>query len=372
MSKYTIISKKEADSIIQDELNIIVDELLKAAQNWIKAILLTGGFGRGEGAVVREGNFYRPVNDYDIIVIVKQWRKIPDQIKNNLTKLNDELTSKLSVKQVDLGFIDEWKLALPGSSIARYEIKKGFIKLYGSGKITIRSFPRKLIPLHEATTYFRTRGSGLLIARLLMDNNNYINERKQIELALIEINKAFLAIGDAYLIQHRLYHYSYVVRLKYIKKNAKKIKIPQNIRELYVDAINTKLSPNFDKFTKKIANDEWLLAAEIIIEQFLRFEGIRFKKIFKSIENYAEFVLKKKFFINFLIKKAMEKYNKEDSSIYKKQRIVMMSLLYAKLNNSDLYFPRKLLNSDSIEWDSLVKTYLKQWHPSGIVSEITK
>jgi len=166
MSKYTIINDPSADSIVERDLSLIVKKIKNFFGNYVQTILLCGGFGRGEGGVVKEDGVYRPLNDYDLTVIVKKLSTIPEQLRNNFINFQKELDEIVHVKQVDIALIDEWKLTIPYPSIARYEIKNGYKLLYGKIPV-IRAFPAWLLPLNEATTYYRTRSGGLLIASLL-------------------------------------------------------------------------------------------------------------------------------------------------------------------------------------------------------------
>lgn len=372
MSKYTSISNKASDIIIQHDLELIVQRLLDTAGEYIKAILLTGGFGRGEGAVVKEGANYRPINDYDILVVVKRWKSIPNAIKVALDKIDVKLNSRISVKQVDLGFIDAWKLALPSSSIARYEVKKGFKLLYNKGTIRISCFPRKLLPLYEAIKYFRTRGGGLLIARLLLDNN-YYSKNKNLELAYIEINKAFLAIGDSYLIQNRLYHFSYVVRKSVFLHNYRKLQIPNDIAKHYIVAIESKLLPDFKKLKFNEINAQWYFAAKKILEHFLRFESFRYGEKFRCIAEYKTYITQKRFYQNDIINKIFHQFNKENSRRIINLRLISMQLLEYKVTNKDKTWRcARHLNAMENDWKYLTKMFLLEWHPKGIISYLTQ
>jgi hypothetical protein len=373
MSKYTIINDPSADSIVERDLSLIVKKIKNFFGNYVQTILLCGGFGRGEGGVVKEDGVYRPLNDYDLTVIVKKLSTIPEQLRNNFINFQKELDEIVHVKQVDIALIDEWKLTIPYPSIARYEIKNGYKLLYGKIPV-IRAFPAWLLPLNEATTYYRTRSGGLLIASLLLDKYGTFTDKERIELIFLEINKAFLALGDAYLIKNRLYHFSYVKRKEIILKNKNKLHIPEEIFSLYLTAIENKLSPKLEKLTLDTIKLQWFLATKKIIYEFLQFESRRYKKKFYSINEYYDFTTN---FLKFTspLKSLSTLYNKEDSDYSIKLRLISMLLLSYNLNYnvSTLANIRQLLNiTDNIDtsYTNLTIYFLKTWHPAGILEKI--
>ena len=373
MGRYTLNSAPEADIIIQSELEYIVERLTDVLQDHIRAILLTGGFGRGEGAVVKENNHYRPVNDYDIVVAVHHWSKIPGHLKEKLAALEVEINGKVSVKQVDIAYIDCWKLALPVPTLARYEIKNGNIPLYVKSPVQIRCMPSKLLPLYEATTYFRTRIAGLLIARLILDHQIF-PEKKQLELAFLEINKAFLVPGDAYLIQHKSYHFSYAKRKNIFLDNKVRWEIPDEITDKYLTAIDNKLHPNFSRLTCQALNNQWVSAAQLIGEEFLRLESYRYGIQMSALDEYDKYVTRNVYGLKNVLSRLEKFFNRESKPELIKNRLIGMYLLEATVHQDTTQLQRvaELLNTPLTDWEQLTIIFLNRWHPNGIIAEITK
>ena len=61
-------TSKEGDKKVEEDLKLIVHEILKKDPKVI-SIILTGGFGRGEGTVKITKNKILLYNDYDIQVV---------------------------------------------------------------------------------------------------------------------------------------------------------------------------------------------------------------------------------------------------------------------------------------------------------------
>ena len=69
--KFTYTYNKKVQIRIISDLNIIKNELLKYIPE-IKALILAGGFGRGEGSVLLQDGLVQPINDYDIYIILPE------------------------------------------------------------------------------------------------------------------------------------------------------------------------------------------------------------------------------------------------------------------------------------------------------------
>ena len=54
-------------------MDIIIETIKKnIPPTNLRSIILSGGFGRGEGSVIVEGEKVTPLKDYDILVILKK------------------------------------------------------------------------------------------------------------------------------------------------------------------------------------------------------------------------------------------------------------------------------------------------------------
>ncbi len=378
MSKYTIIDDPAADIIIDSELSIIVNNLKDLLGPWIESILLIGGFGRGEGGVQLKNGNYIPANDYDILVVIRSWKRIPSNLKNGFLQLENKLNKQVSVKQIDLVPFESWKLSIPMSTIVRYELKYGYKVLYGTLRNKIRCFPARFIPLSEGTRYFRTRGGGLLIARLLLDNVGAYSSKDRLELATLEINKAKIVLGDSYLIQHHEYNYSYLRRIGKFMELKNGWNIPDEVAHQYMIGIKNKLSPDFSTLSLESTNREWQQTTKLFLERFLIFESKRLGCMFDSLITYQNYVTREGKYIRKLFYDRITFYTSEESSSSLLNRLSTVLLLWSVINENmtTLNEVACLLGADSIKddypdaWREVTKRFLRQWHPSGIIEEI--
>lgn len=373
MRRYTVLDIQKGDDEINKELNYIVEKISSLLRSEILSILLVGGFGRGEGGVVQENGSFRAVNDYDILVIVKNSKSFMKKHGKKIKEINEQINNALKVKQVDLAFVDYWKLYIPSYSVARYENKHGYKLLYGKKPLLFASIPNFLIPKIEGTKYFRTRGSGLLIAALLLEGYGDFSKKERQELTFLEISKAFLAIGDSFLIQIRKYHYSYHERRKRIMKYFDRYKpFEKLLLEKYLYYNENKLRPDFSYINHDFLLEEWSIAANSIIISFLRYESIRLKNQYKSLLDYHNYICKS-------WKKRLIKYFfKEENFNFSKQRIQCYFLLKSCLEgrkyistHMDLFSQLfQLKENKNINLSELIINFLKSWHPCGIISKL--
>jgi len=375
MSKYTTIPDPTADRLIEDDLSTIVSKLLEILEPYIQAILLTGGFGRGEGAVLRQNNQYRPVNDYDIVVVTKGL--IPHGLFSALPQVKRQLDQQVHVKQVDILLIHRSKLLVPSPTVLRYEICNGHKVLYGSLPHRIRGIPARWIPLCEGTKYFRNRCGGLLIARLLLDGFGSFSERQRLELAALEINKALLVLGDAYLIENHDYHFSYSQRKQIFIERYKHYNTPQQVAELYIRACEEKLRPHFMCSSSEQIDREWFIGARNLEQELIRFEGRRLKTQFRTLEEYSLRLLQNFRGLRRALNKFSSVYNREDSFDTAALRMVAFLLLhsYVEKNEDSLRQVADILGLGSLpqlSWADLTRRFLLRWHPDGIIADITK
>jgi hypothetical protein len=373
MGKYTIYNNSDIDNQIDKYLKRIKDEILLLINPIeIKAIILAGGFGRGEGGIWYNNGIVKPVNDFDIIVFPKRhFKKFKKKYFKDLNKIAEKIAIELEIKQIDINIGNYNKFYIRKFflfyTVNTYEIVNGHIFLFGNININRlkNSYNSSKIPLIEGLKYLFTRGSGLLIAV-------YVNlSKKQIPLEIIynEINKCYLAFGDSYLILKKQYHYSYAQRINIASLQTFECPNGEIIKRKYIDSLNWKLKP------EKISADfdlesELKNQIKLFIQYFLYFEQERLKVHFNNIYEYYKYLDKKKRPILWYI-------NKCD---YFFDRMKLMLLLFASIYYDDNYIYLKeietklKINNMSQDNNSSIVNYLKIFiqifHNEGYVKRI--
>ena len=175
MGRYTKYSGK-VDNYVGEKINLIVDEIKKKIPG-LYAIIVMGGFGRGEGAVEIVNKKPRMINDFDLYIITK--KQISDDY---LEKLAAKCSKKIGVGgiahpegfekeynfkdffHIDIHCLPKGKLKYLPPTIRYYEMKHSAMVIYGDKKI-VNELPKiKKIPKPEALRVIMNRMVLLLMA----------------------------------------------------------------------------------------------------------------------------------------------------------------------------------------------------------------
>ena len=399
MGRYTISKDPRADAAVQDSLNLIVRNILELMNGNIDAIVLVGGFGRGEGGVILENGRFRPVNDFDIVVIVsKGYVRIRKRYARQLQELSKKLAPLCGVKQIDIGISHPLRFRFAPNLVESYEVRNGYRVLWGDVNLKqlMPSLPAAKLPLLDGAIYFLSRGSGLLIPALyfLPDGKVLPKYRENFQ---IEIDKACMAMGDALLLLKKSYHFSYMMRLRRLEKmDMSYVPEGETIKTWYIDAVERKLQPQFSWSGDKIMVRQWFSVRDVFSKFFLWFEGIRLGRPFKNWTEYSIFVVKHvrdpfrdrlRRWVRIGLRSGLFSYLRKDgwNILWRHSRafkwatmpMVLFSLENGGINRDQMNRARTLLGlppaEGSIEsWCETAKEYLKLFHPQGIVAELVR
>jgi hypothetical protein len=191
----------ELNALINRELEIVKAEVLeRIPPRDIAAIILGGGYGRGEGgAAVSPDGSLSPFNDYDMFLIsenVSPPRK--RAMQKTLREISDELRGKLTV-DADFGVI-KTRRELPRQpfTLMWCDLAAGHEVLRGDRDIlrALPPMPPGKLPLREGIFLLLNRGAGLLLAKESMESGE-----PDAEFIVRNINKALAACGDFALIK---------------------------------------------------------------------------------------------------------------------------------------------------------------------------
>ncbi len=252
------------------------------------AVVLTGGFGRGEGALLRapEGTG-TPFGDVDLLLIGNGPR--PGQ--RVLDDLKSRLASTLSADFVDLGYIRASAFRRAEPTVFLYELRNGSMVLWGSPGALERvpSFRAQDIPLSEATRFFLNRGTGLLsVFLMMMQDADGALVRK---CAATAWSKTVLAAGDSFLVRRKLYHWSYAERLRRLEEALGSCG-KDGFLERYTRAANFKLTADFGLLPSGDPHELCLEARRLHEDHFRRLEQARTFSTLTDWREYPDVVLR--------------------------------------------------------------------------------
>ncbi len=290
---YTVYRDHRINRALDDQLRIIVDAVADLLGPRLDAILLCGGFGRGEGGVVVDSGGTRVVNDYDIIILLRgNFVLNYSRYAARLYRLAERLSTELNIKQIDFSIRHRGmfeKRTVP--SVAYYEIMTGHVALSGEplrSPISDMEIFAENLPLTEGTVYFFHRGSGLLISARYLLSETGLADRDQ-ENFHIEIDKAVMAVGDVLLLSKGMYHYSYEERLRRVMAlDLEGLGDGDRVRDLYKRAVENKLRPVENREDVKPPEEAWFEVQSLFGRFFLDYESGRLGAEIEGWDRYPD------------------------------------------------------------------------------------
>ena len=210
MGKYTLSGSQEFDDLIDEQLQLITKEILNLIpQQDISAILLGGGYGRGEGGILIEDKKEYLYNDYDLFVVLKNINLLKKKDYQSRIHLIHEKFTPLFKIDVDVGPLQTVdSISNAPHWMMWYELKNGHKVLWGNESVKkyFPDYPHSQMPRMEAYRLLLNRGVGLLLCQ---QHFKTWDDPESQEFVLRNIRKGQLAMGDAFLIKKKKFHYSY-------------------------------------------------------------------------------------------------------------------------------------------------------------------
>lgn len=238
-SKYTI-GAVDVDTVIQNHLDLICDAVTPLLPQ-AEAILLTGGFGRGEGGVFLQDGQAVPVNDYDI-AILDSGDDQPD-----LKTLGRNLAKTIGIDYIDLGQYPVHFADLPISQF-RYDLKYGSRVLRGDPTV-LHALPQYApadIPVQEGIQLLANRIAGIMTSPWETTVTNSFRGFKEKCYFLNQLVKTLIAVGDYHLLRWAAYDVSYLTRRDRFSILSEAEAFPKEMKERIWQAYSFKVQPNYE------------------------------------------------------------------------------------------------------------------------------
>ena len=261
---FTVQKDNTIDNLILSHIKEVVERIIMYTKNPL-AIVLIGGYSRGEGSVIRENGEIVPLGDYDFMVIVNS------PIARGKEVHLDDLAKKFGIGHIDVSFY--WNALLPYvlKKIFWYELKFGSTLLAGSRNVL------QAIPISGSRDIDRSEGINLMFNRLdgLLRNFHPRFFARQpssssIQRILVfESTKSILACGDSLLVLSHKYHYSYRKRAEIIEEVASLdhgdfLETNPRFLQDYEEATDFKLNPDFGKIKDPVSH--WMTARSYLLQ----------------------------------------------------------------------------------------------------------
>jgi len=282
-----------------ERLEKFLDELCRESRDAIRqiipasklvCILLGGGYGRGEGGVLRKGNQDLPYNDLEFYVVHGMNFLIAQKLYNHsLHQLATKLSKKAGI-DVEFKLLSLSQLERSGVSMFYYDLISRHYLVDGEeeclkGCEHHRAAHR--IPLHEATRLLMNRCSGLLFSQAKLEATPFTAE--EADFIGRNIAKAKLALGDVLLTSKGEYHWSCLERHKRLTKLPPEQGLPEfeSIVEMHEEGVEFKLHPYLETKAREVLESELEQIKGVAAKMWLWLEERRLQQRFGSVSAYA-------------------------------------------------------------------------------------
>jgi hypothetical protein len=240
--RYTVDGPASVESRIgadQQRVASAVQGLVPA--NHLVALILAGGYGRGEGGYRYVGGLSVPYNDYDYFLVVKRLgRSALGSLRRHLHELGESLGREFGL-EVDFAVFDSARLSRLPACLMYSELKWSHRTLVGDpGALDgVRSPPVEELPLAEFSRMMLNRGALLLMNAEAL-GSGMGPAASAGERFLRYISKGVLASGDAYLAALGRYHPSMQERADRVKAWCADVAARHEFMQLYALALRIK------------------------------------------------------------------------------------------------------------------------------------
>jgi hypothetical protein len=290
-SRFTL----DGDDALESHLAGVCERVLAGVQTVVPArkmaaILLGGGYGRGEGGVLKTGSGDQPYNDLEFYVCLRGHDRLNEWLyRKPILELAEELSTSAGV-EVELKLFSLGKLRRSAVSMFYYDLAMGHRWVQGEEDLLKgcghhREASR--IPLSEATRLLMNRCSGLLFARqklqhlpLTADVGDFVGRN---------LAKAKLAFGDVVLAFWGEYHWSCRERQQRLQRIASRADLPwlDAVQEHHRAGVRFKLHPWRSTGSRSALLAQHGEITTLGLKLWLWLESRRLKHSFASAREYA-------------------------------------------------------------------------------------
>jgi hypothetical protein len=211
----------------------------------MEALVLIGGYGRGEGGVRVVGAREQPHNNLDLLLLTRGLsRAAGNTLKQRLAPTLNALGSTMGLG-IDLSVLPAASLQRARTLVLWYDMRYGHKTLAGNEAFvpSLEQFTLDSVPATDFLRLMVNRGTLFLLNDLILARGNGSPSLRR---AVIKHTfKAIIGYGDALLFQHGRYHWSYRAKQRAMREISH---IHPEMARVYNDALEFRFRPDYDRF----------------------------------------------------------------------------------------------------------------------------
>jgi hypothetical protein len=216
----------DGNEALEKRLDQLCQKVLAKVQSLIpsrrlEALVLGGGYGRGQGGVLKTFESNHPYNDLEFYVFLRGNRLLNERKYHRALQELGERLSPGAGLHVEFKVDSLGRLRKSPVTMFSYDLVSGHRKLAGGENIFSgceHHLDSRRIPLSEATRLLFNRCTGLLLAKELLNSAHLTTEHA--DFIGRNLAKAQLALGDVVLTALGQYHWSCLERRERLKRVA--------------------------------------------------------------------------------------------------------------------------------------------------------
>jgi hypothetical protein len=233
---YTLCGDTGAEARIARDLATIAAAVEARLGPRLRALLLVGGYARGEGSVVARRGELGPFNDYDLVAVV---RGRASSLRRVLNEAGHALSLRLGVDVDLLPFSEDDLAHVPATLFWLDAALGGLLVVSGPAAILgrVRRFTARCVPLEEGGRLLANRAVGLALSNLEPAAGNEDRLARH-------GHKAALACGDARLLACDRYRPTHAEKLAELERLQGSPSVGTDLVSAYRDATAFRARPD--------------------------------------------------------------------------------------------------------------------------------
>jgi hypothetical protein len=259
----------------------------------LEAVILGGGYGRGEGGVLRGRAGDRPYNDLELYVAIRGGRHLNEIRFRRRLEVFGEILAHLADVEVEFKVTSLSEMAARPVSMFSYDLAAGHRILWGGAPEDLLAGMdnhrrAEDIPPSEATRLLMNRCSGLLFARDELEKGHL--SPAAADFVRRNVAKAQLACGDALLAAIGKYHWSCRERhrrLGHLVRERHSAWFDTALR-LHAQGVEFKLHPESGEVPRDVLANRHAEVTAFALKCWLWLEARRLGHPFPTARSYAE------------------------------------------------------------------------------------
>lgn len=281
---FTPAGSRAFDAWFEERLDELTADVRRALGEGLVALVLGGGYGRGEGGVVRAGGVERPYNDLDLVLVTRGQAVMTHALEP--VALRHERALGIAVdfsRPLTVGDIARWEHRLRW-----HELYHGHHVLTGDTAVILAHAPDRIaspVPPREAARLLVNRGAGLVWAERILRG---MEPSPDPDFVRRNAYKAMLAAGDARVIAAGLLAPRHAGRLPMLRALVRDQ--PRGEAERLVGAYRRALTFKFepDSVAAEDPAELFVHAVALWTAAFLEIESARHGVGWASLSDYAD------------------------------------------------------------------------------------